>query len=81
VQRTGIHQRYLGGTTSGLAVETRRRALERANIDPATVDVLILATTTSFCSLASEQECQQHRPWCAGERHDAAAESHRDTGS
>jgi 3-oxoacyl-[acyl-carrier-protein] synthase III len=46
VQRTGIHQRHVGGTTSGLAAEAGRRALKRANIDPATIDALILATTT-----------------------------------
>jgi 3-oxoacyl-[acyl-carrier-protein] synthase III len=46
VQRTGIHQRHVGGTTSGLAVEAGRRALKHANIDPATIDALILATTT-----------------------------------
>jgi 3-oxoacyl-[acyl-carrier-protein] synthase III len=46
VQRTGIEQRHVGGTTSGLAAEAGRRALECAKVDPTTIDVLILATTT-----------------------------------
>lgn len=46
VERTGIHERRVGGTTSGLAVEAGAKALERAGVDPADIDLLILATTT-----------------------------------
>ncbi|MHB8440083.1 MAG: beta-ketoacyl-ACP synthase III [Acidimicrobiales bacterium] len=46
-ERTGIRQRYVGGTTSGLAVAAGRQALDRAGVAAADVDVLVLATTTA----------------------------------
>ena len=46
VERTGIHQRHVGGTTTGLSVEAGRKALDMSGIDPASIDALILATTT-----------------------------------
>ena len=46
VDRTGIHQRHVGGTTTGLSVEAGRKALDMSGIDPASIDALILATTT-----------------------------------
>ncbi len=45
-ERTGIHQRHVGGTTAGLSIESGRQALRRAGIDPAEIDALVLATTT-----------------------------------
>jgi 3-oxoacyl-[acyl-carrier-protein] synthase-3 len=45
-ERTGIKQRHMGGTTSELASLAGRAALERAGVDPADVDILVLATTT-----------------------------------
>jgi 3-oxoacyl-[acyl-carrier-protein] synthase III len=46
VERTGIQQRHVGGTTTDLSVEAGRKALDMAGIDPATIDTLVLATTT-----------------------------------
>lgn len=46
VERTGISQRHVGGTTTGLSVESGRKALAMAGVDPADIDLLILATTT-----------------------------------
>jgi 3-oxoacyl-[acyl-carrier-protein] synthase III len=46
VDRTGIHQRHVGGTTTNLSVEAGRRAIEMSGVDPAEIDTLILATTT-----------------------------------
>jgi len=46
VERTGIRERHIDGITSVMATEAGRQALERAGVDPATVDVLVLATTT-----------------------------------
>jgi len=46
VERTGIRQRHIGGSTSSLAAEAGRQALERAGISAADIDVLVLATTT-----------------------------------
>jgi 3-oxoacyl-[acyl-carrier-protein] synthase III len=45
-ERTGIRERRVGGTTSGLAAEAGRQALERAGLEPSDIDVLLLATTT-----------------------------------
>ncbi len=46
VERSGIKERRIGESTAELAIEAGRHALERAKIDPASVDLLILATTT-----------------------------------
>ena len=46
VDRTGIHQRHVGGTTTDLSIESARKAIEMSGVDPATIDALILATTT-----------------------------------
>ncbi|MHB1518973.1 MAG: beta-ketoacyl-ACP synthase III [Acidimicrobiales bacterium] len=45
-ERTGIRQRHIGGTTSGLAIEAGRVALDRAGRRPDEIDAVILATTT-----------------------------------
>ena len=47
VERTGIRQRHIGGTTSELAIAAGRRALERAGRTGADIDLLVLATTTA----------------------------------
>ncbi len=46
VERTGIHERRVGGSTVGLSVESGRAALEMSGVDPLSIDALILATTT-----------------------------------
>jgi 3-oxoacyl-[acyl-carrier-protein] synthase III len=46
VERTGIHQRHIGGTTSGLAIEAGVAAIAKAGLTAADIDNLILATTT-----------------------------------
>jgi len=46
VERTGIRERHVGGTTSGLSVESGRQALAMAGLDPLEIDALVLATTT-----------------------------------
>ncbi len=45
-ERTGIGQRHIGGTTSGLATEAAAVAMTRAGVDPADIDLVILATTS-----------------------------------
>ena len=45
-ERTGIHRRHVGGTTSGLSIESGRRAIEMAGINPLEIDALVLSTTT-----------------------------------
>jgi 3-oxoacyl-[acyl-carrier-protein] synthase-3 len=46
VERTGIHERHVGGTTVGLSVESGRKALDMSGVDPLSIDALVLATTT-----------------------------------
>lgn len=46
VERTGIRERRIGGTTCELAVEAGRRAISDAGISAAEIDLLVLATTT-----------------------------------
>ncbi len=45
-ERTGIRERRVGGTTSGLAVEAGRKAMDTAGVGPEDIDLVILATTT-----------------------------------
>jgi 3-oxoacyl-[acyl-carrier-protein] synthase-3 len=45
-ERTGIRERHIGGTTTGLGTLAGRRAIEDAGIDPKDIDFLVLATTT-----------------------------------
>jgi 3-oxoacyl-[acyl-carrier-protein] synthase-3 len=46
VERTGIRERRWGGTTVGLSVDSGLRALDSAALEPADIDLLLLATTT-----------------------------------
>jgi 3-oxoacyl-[acyl-carrier-protein] synthase III len=45
-ERTGIRERRVGGTTSGLAIEAGQRALTRSGRTAADIDHVVLATTT-----------------------------------
>ena len=60
VERTGIHQRHVGGTTVGLSVESGRRALEMSGVDPASIDALVLATTTPDRCVPASSATVQH---------------------
>ena len=46
VERTGIRERRIGGSTASLSVEAGRAAIEMAGVDPSAIDALVLATTT-----------------------------------
>ena len=49
VERTGIRFRYIAGpdeTTGTLAADASRAALEHAGVDPAAIDLIVLATAT-----------------------------------
>lgn len=45
-ERTGIRERRIGESTAELAIEAGRAALEHAGVAPASVDLMILCTTT-----------------------------------
>jgi 3-oxoacyl-[acyl-carrier-protein] synthase-3 len=45
-ERTGIRERRIGDSTATLAIEAGRAALAHAGVDPASVDLVILCTST-----------------------------------
>ena len=47
VERTGISERHIGGTTAGLATEAAEQAIGAAGIGPEDIDLIVLATTTA----------------------------------
>ena len=60
IERTGIRQRNIGGTTAGLAARAGSAAMEVAGVDPSSIDMLILATTTpDRCVPASSSRVQE----------------------
>ncbi len=61
VERTGISERRVGGTTADLSVESGRRALEMARLAPEDVDALVLATTTPDRTVPATSATVQHR--------------------
>lgn len=46
VERTGIRERRVGGSTTGLAIEAGRRAMDMAGVDGTQIDLVLLATST-----------------------------------
>jgi 3-oxoacyl-[acyl-carrier-protein] synthase-3 len=59
-ERTGIERRHVGGSTAGLSVESGRRALEMAGVDPTSIDALVLATTTPDRTVPATSATVQH---------------------
>jgi len=45
-ERTGIRERRVGGTTASLSIESGRKAMDMARVNPSEIDGLVLATTT-----------------------------------
>ena len=45
-ERTGIHRRHIGGSTAELSIASGLAAIKMAGVDPASIDALVLATTT-----------------------------------
>lgn len=60
VERTGIHERHVGGTTAGLSIESGRQALDMAGIDPLSIDAVVLATTTPDRCVPATSATVQH---------------------
>lgn len=58
--RTGIRERRHGGTTAGLAAAAGQAAIDHAGVDPASIDLVILCTTSPDRSLpASASRVQE----------------------
>lgn len=69
VERTGIRQRYIAGeneTTSTLATEAARRALEDAGVDASEIGLIILATATPDYTFPATATQVQHALGCGG---------------
>jgi 3-oxoacyl-[acyl-carrier-protein] synthase-3 len=59
-ERTGIAERRIGGTTAGLAVEASQSAMDRAGLEPADIDLLVLCTTTPDQTVPATSAQVQH---------------------
>jgi 3-oxoacyl-[acyl-carrier-protein] synthase-3 len=59
-ERTGIAERRVGGSTASLSIESGRQAIERAGVDPASIDLLVLATTTPDQTVPATSATVQH---------------------
>ena len=60
IERTGIHRRHIGGTTTSLSIDAGRAALARAAIDPHSIDTVIVATTTPDHRMPATASAVQH---------------------
>ncbi len=60
VERTGIRERRVGGTTAGLSAEAARQALGMSGLDPSEIDAVILATTTPDRTVPATAPTVQH---------------------
>jgi len=60
-ERTGIYERRVGGSTGSLSIESGRLAIEHAGVDPASIDVLVLATTTPDQTVPATSATVQHQ--------------------
>jgi 3-oxoacyl-[acyl-carrier-protein] synthase-3 len=59
-ERTGIRERRVGGSTSGLAIEAAQQAMDRAGLGPADIDLLVLCTTTPDQQIPASACTVQH---------------------
>lgn len=59
-ERTGIHERRVGGTTAGLSIESGRAALAMSGVDPGAIDTLVLSTTTPDRTVPATSATVQH---------------------
>ena len=59
-ERTGIEQRHVGGSTASLSIESGRKAIEMAGIDPLSIDALVLSTTTPDRTVPATSAAVQH---------------------
>ena len=60
VERTGISERRIGGTTSGLGVEAGQRAMDRAGVTGEGIDLVVLCTSTPDEAMPASASAIQH---------------------
>lgn len=73
VERSGIRERRMGGTTGGLSVEAGRAALKGAGVDAATIDLVVLATNTPDQQMPATASFVQEELGCSGGAFDVNA--------
>ena len=66
VERTGIRERRIGSTTTGLATEAARAALARASVRPEDLDLTVVCTCTPDDALPAVASRLQHALGAAG---------------
>ena len=69
VERSAIRQRYIAGegeTTSSLATEAAKRALDAAGMDASAIDLIVLATATPDHTFPATATQVQHALGCNG---------------
>ncbi len=60
IERSGVRERRVGGTTAGLAVTSGAAAIAKAGIAPSDIDLLILCTTTPDQQVPATSAVVQH---------------------
>jgi len=73
VERSGICERRVGGTVSSLAADAGRRALARAEVSPADVGLLVLATSTPDMAVPATSATVHHALGLSGGAFDVNA--------
>jgi len=66
VERTGIRERRMGGTTAELATEAGIAALKRAGLGADEIELLVLATTTPDQAIPATSSIVHHAIGCRG---------------
>ncbi len=66
MERTGIRERHVGGTTSDLAYQAGLQAIGRAGVKAAGIDLLVLATTTPDLAMPAASTSVHHRLGLSG---------------
>lgn len=73
IERTGICTRRIGGSTHSLAVEAGRGAIENAGLEPAAIDMVVLATSTPMRTAPATACGVQHELGTSGGAFDLQA--------
>ncbi|MGA8369806.1 MAG: beta-ketoacyl-ACP synthase III [Acidimicrobiales bacterium] len=72
-ERTGIEERRIGSTTGALSIEAGRAALECSGVDPSTIDLLVLCTTTPDQTMPANAVAVHHALGLSGGAYDLNA--------
>jgi 3-oxoacyl-[acyl-carrier-protein] synthase III len=73
LERTGIRERRIGSTTGALSIEAGREAIECAGVDPSTIELLVLCTTTPDQTMPANAVSVHHALGLSGGAYDLNA--------